>query len=316
MALWYALMRWFGLIISVLVVVVTLLSCSRARPRQAVDLPLVRTQTGHLMISIGVNDRDGLKFVLDTGATGTVISPATRELLQLRPVADVAAATAATAAGGKMADAAQYWLARVRVGGRAHRDVRVWEIPLDKIAAISPDIAGILGRDFLSQYELEIDFPGQVVRLLSPRERPLPAKTAQVSFSIGKDDLMHSELVVAGVKIPAIVDLGAQATILNDHAAKAAMLEPVTGARAATAAGADGTPIALVRRTVKQIRIGDLDLADRVVFSGDLPVFTMLGFEGQPAAILGLDLLGNRTIRIDFAKQMIYLWASQSAMKP
>jgi predicted aspartyl protease len=301
-------MRWFGLVISV--VVIAVLACARPRPRRAVELPLIRTPTGHLVISIDVNDRDGLKFVLDTGASGTVITPATRELLQLRPVAG---AVAAAGAGGELANAAQYRLTRVRVGGREYRDLAVWESSLDEISAIGPDLAGILGRDFLAQHELEIDLPGQVVRLLAPGERPLPGRAARVPFTNADDGLMHSELEIAGVKIPAIFDLGAQVTILNDRAVKAAMLEPAGGAGAATASGADGTPTAMLRQKAKRIRLGDLELADRFVFSGDLPVFAALGLDQGPAALLGLDLLGDRAIRIDFATRTIHLWESPPA---
>jgi predicted aspartyl protease len=110
-----------------------------------------------------------------------------------------------------------------------------------------------------------------------------------------------------GQPVPAIVDLGATASVVSAQAASSAGLsQPVVGGGGA-AVGADGRATTVAPRVFGSVRIGDVEIQRPTLLVGDLPVFEALGLGKGPAMLLGLDLLDRRTIVLDYKNGEIVL---------
>ncbi len=123
--------------------------CTLAKP----DKPLIILETM-------VNDKGPFRFVLDTGAGGTILSPALAKELGIEP-AKQDKTSKATGAGGEVR------LGKVkslRIGqARVERlDVAVMDLAgISK--AIETDLDGIVGYNFLKRFRVTIDYRGQTV---------------------------------------------------------------------------------------------------------------------------------------------------------
>jgi hypothetical protein len=111
--------------------------------------------------------------------------------------------------------------------------------------------------------------------------------------------------------ITSLFDLGTSLTMLNWDAAERlglrkahyasygpppTMLQDVLGKKA-PALWADGLDVHLPGRTWNR----------QSVIIADAPVFSYFELEERPSAILGLDVLGNNSLAIDFAGQRLYV---------
>jgi predicted aspartyl protease len=282
---------------------------------------LRQVSTGQLLVPAHVGGGEELWFILDTGASATTITPATRKKLGLAGLG-AHSQTDVVAAGGAKLGAQGYRLEHLRVGPREYGAMVVWEASLDEVPGDGVAVAGILGQDFLALHDVELDFDGHKLRLY-PAGHGVGAITkplAKVPFTVLPEGLLSIDVRVDdAAPLPAIVDLGASASILNRRGAKLAGWEPplrkekgssgAKGKRKAKAAavGADGAAIAVVPHPFGHVDMGGRRVSDPLFFVGDLPVFTTLHLGDRPAMILGLDVLGKHEVVIDYANRALYL---------
>ncbi len=117
-----------------------------------------------IFVDAHVNQQDSFQFILDTGASHTVISP--NLAMQMGIEGDNSAA--AMGAGG----AVQNSIANIASLSVGHVCVEKMMVLIADIfsglgQAVGSEIDGILGYDFLNQFKLVIDFPQQLLRFES-----------------------------------------------------------------------------------------------------------------------------------------------------
>ncbi len=119
------------------------------------DKPLIILETM-------VNDKGPYRFVLDTGAGGTILSPALSKEIGIEP-AKQDKTSKATGAGGDV----QICLGKVkslRIGQARVEGLDVAVMDLAGISkAIETDLDGIVGYNFLKRFRVTIDYRGQTV---------------------------------------------------------------------------------------------------------------------------------------------------------
>jgi hypothetical protein len=128
------------------------------------DLPLVETSTGHLLVRPLVNGRDVGWFIFDTGAGGTVISPAAADEAGLDGFGHAAVA----GVGGSI-------VARFRRGGSLEvGPARIADplfIELD-LGFLSPifglEVSGVCGYDLLSRAVVEVEVGAPRISVYEP----------------------------------------------------------------------------------------------------------------------------------------------------
>lgn len=268
----------------------------------AADVPFERLPSGHLVVETAVDAAPPAPYVLDTGASVTVIDA--RAWAAAGRGADEGRRVAVRAAGGKVAGRL-VGPVRVTVGDVSAELTRVVVLPLDHLQQGGEPLAGILGKDFLKRHVVSLDFATSTLGLHAPNAPLDVSGYAALPTRRLRAGLLGVDLVVGGAAVPAIVDLGASYTILNDPAAT---LPGVTLSEAATAAaGADAQALALREARVGALRLGTLDHGETTVFAADLPVFATMRMHREPGAILGTDVLARYRVVIDYGGGVLYL---------
>ena len=282
-------------------------SATSPAPRAAVDLPIDRLASGHLIVPFAVGDEE-LAFVLDSGASTTVITPSTRDRMGIAP--DAGQLVQASGANGQLAGVRVVSLPAGRIQDRDYAPLTAAVMDLSHLEdSIERRIDGILGRNFLIQHEVEIDFPAERLRLHDPG--------AMASGSLDAGGLLATDYgsfpagliridvrLDGGEAFPAVFDLGAARSVLNWHAARAAGLDPAAAGEQTGPGeellGADDRPLAARVHRFESIELGALRFDGPTLHVADLAVFETLGVAEGPAMVFGIDLLGDRRVVIDY----------------
>lgn len=124
---------------------------SNARAASQIEFRLV--QKFMIVVSVTVNDKEKLDFLLDTGTNSTIIKPEVVQKLDLRPQDRMEMITAT----GKQI-VPRSFLQSLAFGANSAKDVGVLIMDLPAIHKIDKEICGILGQNFLAQFNYLLDF--------------------------------------------------------------------------------------------------------------------------------------------------------------
>ena len=131
-----------------------------AQEKQSSETVKFRLRDGYLIVvQTMVNGAGPFNFLLDTGATHTVIDPDLARQLRL-PVIGQASLTT-------VLDVRQDQLVRlkmVRVGGSEISELGAVIDRLDQVKLKAPGIRGVLGEDYLSNFDFLIDYRQRILR--------------------------------------------------------------------------------------------------------------------------------------------------------
>lgn len=244
-------------------------------------------------VPVFVNGQGPLQFAVDTAASASVIAGDLIEPLGIASAGQldmhtviglerVQAVRARTLSSGALIVGE----ARLAVGSRAGL------IGLD----------GLLGLDLLAGQRLVMRFRGQHRSSIS-RSRPdhdefLGVVRPRVRFrppAAGGSELMVIDAQVRGQPVQAILDTGAQVTLINPALARAAGARPFqtrdagTGRLVQSPTGRAALAQAMV---LSAVRFDELVLDRLAVLMGDFHIFRLLGLQDTPAMLMGVDVLG------------------------
>ncbi|CAM9234502.1 unnamed protein product, partial [Chrysoparadoxa australica] len=197
----------------------------------------------------------------------------------------------------------------------------VMELPISNDQT-SMDVAGIVGLDFLSRFDIAIDFERGEMALGPPG-------TASTG-AFGTKDLakIDGEMMIppgffavkllmesCGKPVSAVVDLGSAFTVLNTPAANLIGARPETlrnTGQVVAGAAAPGKAYTPVQVLEGNFSIGfdacssDKRLKDHLCSVGDLPGFAALGRGNEAMVVLGSDVLkaGGRFVLSVYSRAM------------
>lgn len=290
---------------------------SRTSSISFAELPLNFDGT-YLLAPVKTGKTEAL-FVVDTAANGTVISPATRDALGFSEkdgqVVDV------TGAGGLVKYQALE-LDSFGVGEFVRPKFGVVVIDLARFKK-NPEqpYAGILGNNFLSDFDLEINLPDSKLRLyphdaygraIVPKldERlSVPNEAADKGFIVLK-------VLIEGKPVTAILDTGAPTSVLNWAAAKQAGVTTETKGlkRRDKGTGGLGSQVAdTYLYQFKQVKAGRTKFKTGELRIADLTVFKTLGLGEKPAMLFGLDMLKNYALFVSYSTKKLYFYKPASS---
>ena len=131
-----------------------------AQVTQADEVVRFRLRDGYLMIvPVTVNGIGPFNFLLDTGTTRTVIDPDLARQLQAPAIGEAAITTVLHIRQDKLVR-----LQEVRLGRSLVADLGAVVDALTRQKILAPGIRGVLGEDFLSRFDMLIDFKSRWVR--------------------------------------------------------------------------------------------------------------------------------------------------------
>jgi hypothetical protein len=268
-------------------------------------VPTTLDHAGRVLAPVMINDAGPFRFILDTGANRSVLSPRLLPLLKLTIDSEVSIGVHGVT-GSAVLPAVT--LREVKAGELVlGRDTRVPVLSQSVLA----NADGILGIDGLGMARIEVDFDHDVVRITTANGRqPKPSGFLTIPATLKRGGLLMVPAQVGRVKVKAIIDTGAERT-LGNVALRDALLrsrrrgggEIVRTVLGATPELGQGT--ALVAPT---IYIGEAELHDLEVTFGDLHVFQVWELDKEPALLVGMDLLGAvQRLIIDYRRQEVLL---------
>jgi predicted aspartyl protease len=180
----------------------------QARPKTA-DVPFVLVNGFLIEIEGSIGQRSGLKFILDTGATHSIVdSKIARELgVESKPRRLFAFAG--------FEDAAEGMFSSVRVGPMRQANVAMLIGNLRALSAFAAGADAVIGTDLLSQIDFSIDYEKEIVSLHLPdATRRLP-RTGDVAMIL--------RLSVQGEPVDLLVDTGTEGLVLFEDRLRAAV---------------------------------------------------------------------------------------------
>jgi predicted aspartyl protease len=253
-----------------------------------------------MTVAVTIDGAGPFRFVVDTGATRTVISDRLAALLALPAIP----ALHIHSVGGE-SDVPAVRIAALGLGDMPARAVEAPVLSETHLGA-----AGILGIDMLADRKVVVDF---IARRMSVEPAGRRTRTPAADEIVVTARRRYGQLVVAdadaaGQRIWAVVDTGSMTTIGNP-----VLREMLVRRRRATIETSSVTDVVGNRVPVefartRSIRLGRWLIGDPVFAFADAHAFVRFGLERRPSMLLGMDLLrAFAKVSIDFRRQTVRL---------
>jgi predicted aspartyl protease len=283
-------------------------------PEASWAFPTELDRIGRILAPVYVNGQGPFRFVLDTGANRSVLSPRLVELLGLTLEAGISINVHGVTGNAVMP---AVHVDRIEAGGLVlAQDQNVPVLPPSVLAGAD----GILGIDGLGRARVDVDFREDRVTI-----EPSQGRRAEPGMLTIAAELRHQGLLMTGarvgrLRVHAIIDTGAERSLGNLSLRRGLLLRPRkpaenagTKVMGATPEIGEGTSL-----HVPRIRVGEAELNNLTVTFGDLYVFRVWDVEDQPTLLIGMDLLGTvERLVIDYRRREIQLkpWPKDSDTK-
>jgi predicted aspartyl protease len=246
------------------------------------------TPASRVMIDLAPEGHQPFVMMLDTGASGSVLTPGTARALGV--------------------SVRKHRSSPYRKKTRLGRDLSFWvDTSWSDTSAKTGFEYGLLGGDFLDDYVLEIDYPGRVVRFYDPKKYEIPEQASEAGAQVlpfrraGTRILV--DLEVEGKTILTLLDTGAPAVLLSGKEAKKAGIEWKDLPELENVGGVLG-PIKAYTYEAEELRLAGFAFAKQPIAIAPRGVYN----QGGPTdSALGYDVLSRFVVRIDYETRRIWL---------
>lgn len=271
-------------------------------------LPTTHDHIGRVVIQATVNGQGPFRFIVDTGATHSTVSPSLVQALGLKP-AEVPPIVLNGITGTAQVSAVT--LERLQTG-----DLTIDGLVVPVVwAPVMAGADGILGAAGLTERTLSVDFARNRVRISHGIDTAVRADAMRIHATRVMHGLMVLEMQVGGVRALAVIDTGSERTLGNlalrdalktrGRSAGMAFVTSVYGATQQVESGEIWQAPPLV---LDALRINDV-----AVVYGDFHIFKLWDMQSMPAAIIGMDVLGTvGSFGIDFKNRDVYFTSSRA----
>jgi predicted aspartyl protease len=235
-------------------------------------------------------------FVVDTGANQSVLSAEIAEQLGLKsgdpqPLNGVAGVQITPTVTAKL-----------QFGGRSAHDVTLSVLPAASIGG-----PGMLGLDQLDGARLTLDFGREQVTIDEGPALPGAGDAFHMAAQRREGQLTLVDANLAGIKVTAFLDSGAQDTIGNMALRELAITRyPLTPIQQVPIVSVTGQTIDAEFADLPALRIGGVTLPNWPVAFAELHIFKMWNLTGAPAILIGIDVLSRfETVCLDFRHDQV-----------
>ena len=249
-----------------------------------------------------INGQGPYRFIVDTGATHSTLSPSLAQKLGLQISPDssieVNGITGTAQVPGVKID-------KLQAGDLVVENTDfpvVW-------APVMAGADGILGAAGLKVQRLLVDFQHNRVVISRAGRRGAPSGFMRIPAVRLSGGLMTVNAVVGGVRTQAVIDTGSERS-LGNLALQTELNQRRRGNGATTTTNVYGATTEVVpgdAQVAPTIAISDLRIADVTLVYGDFHIFKVWKMEQKPAMIIGMDILGTvESLAIDFQHQDVF----------
>jgi hypothetical protein len=265
--------------------------------------PTRADRAGRIHAAVEINGQGPFRFILDTGANRSALSPSVVERLHLPPAGEISLVVHGVT-GSAVLPAVH--IESLRAGEIVLPPANLPVLPGDVFGRAD----GILGISGLQRASITVDFENDRVVIAPSTGRRPSGDHMVVPVKLTRGGLLQARGRVGRTRVTVIIDTGAERTLGNlpllvelqkrSHRAEETATNVIGATTTVTSAG-----ISLVAPT---IMIGEAELTDLPVTFGDLHAFEVWGMTKEPALLIGMDLLGLlQEMVIDYRRGALYL---------
>jgi len=244
-------------------------------------------------------------LVLDTGAEGTILTPAVAQRIgaqrpqiqfqrQLRGISGTLATSEV--------ELRSFTIGAVPIPWR-----RVRVAPVNLASVFSGPLDGLLGADSLSSFEVDLDLPGHRMVLYEKQTCPgaMPGWAepyTRIGAGRSRGDHLFFPVRLDGQRVDAFVDTGSQFTVLSTRAALALGVTAAVLARdrVVTVRGAAAEQLSAHVHRFSQLAIGAETIRNPEIVVTDVRL-------SDADLVLGVDFLRSRRIWLSYGSQQIFI---------
>ena len=284
---------------------------SLADPEPLFAAPTRLDRIGRVMTQVMVNGKGPFRFVIDTGASRSTLSPHLAKALGLTvPTGRRVMLNGVTGA----AEVPTVVVDSLEIGSLKFVQQHLPVI----FTSIMGNADGILGVAGFQDQRIDVDFKRDRVSVAESNGRRPHYSMVTARANRNDNGLMIIDMRVGRrILTKAVIDTGAERT-LGNLALQMAMnkgrkrRDPVSAiVHGATPDIADGDV-----QEIKEARIGDLTLTNLEVIFADFHVFKLWGLDQEPAMLIGMDMLGvlDRLV-IDYRRNEVSMFGQRASSR-
>ncbi|WP_109126591.1 retroviral-like aspartic protease family protein [Dyella sp. C11] len=276
-----------------------------AEAPKPVSVPLMAWSNGHDTVPVFINGVGPYPFILDTGADGTAVYQWFADQIKLPKVEGADQDLSGQTGSSRVS---MYRLDTLALGGVQKRIDQAYALPARKD---SGGQAGVVGNDVMDDAVVVFDFPCRKVTIYP---KPVDARSLAGpnahALHTGVDEgstLLTFPVSLNGVTGTAILDSGSRQTRITQGFARKAGIDPASASFHDDAAIFGTSMNELVPRTgpVGELQFAGMTLKNVTAQVIDLPVL-LQDFHGEPAMLVGADVLGRYRLVYDHAARNIW----------
>jgi predicted aspartyl protease len=265
--------------------------------------PTTRDHIGRVIVPVMINGRGPFRFIVDTGANHSTISPGLVQTLGLQPSEE------ASIVLDGITGSAQVTFVKVDRLQAGEMTIEGTALPVVS-ADVMSGADGILGAAGFTTKSLMVDFQHNRVAIARSVATGVRAEAMKVKGVRLIHGLITLETRVGGVRVQAVIDTGSERSLGNLALRDALRMPGRPGAvvQVTSVYGATEKVEAGEIRIAPTIAIDSLRITDVAIVYGDFHIFKVWEMADKPAMIIGMDVLGTvPALGIDFETHNVYL---------
>lgn len=255
-------------------------------------------RVGRIVVPVLINGKGPYRFLVDTGANSSMISPAVVRTLGL-VVSQTDTEQVQGTTGIELLPCIT--IDDLRIGAIVKHNVRM---PISR-SPVLIGLDGILGMAGFGAVQVAVDFHRNIVAVDTSTPRAARGYL-DIAAHTTPGGLLMIPARVGNVRVQAVIDTGAAETLgnaalrqalLSDAAAKSAKIYGVT--KQVSNGGVSDSPT---------IYLGPVAIQNLGIVYSDIPIFKIWGLDSKPALIIGMNVLGSvDALVLDYPRAQVYL---------
>jgi predicted aspartyl protease len=262
--------------------------------------PTRRDRIGRIMAPVMINGQGPFRFVIDTGATHSVMSAELVRRLGLVPSAGPGVVLRGVTGSAVVAT--------VQVEQLQAGDLIMRNHMMPIVGSVLSGADGVLGTLGLDDKMIIVDFAHDRIQIRQSRSSISRSGYLKVPVKLGFNSLLLADGYVGSMRVKAIIDTGAERTLGNVALRKALNIntDPLNTRALIDVQGVTAETQPGYQAIAPMIRLGDMNVTRVTIAFGEMHVFDVWGLTEVPAVLIGMDVLGTLdAIVIDYARKEV-----------
>lgn len=267
-------------------------------PGEEANVETRRDRTGRVIAPVTVNGQGPFRFIVDTGANRSVLSPDLAARLGLSATAE-----------GEVHSIASVTSAPIVNGARlTHGDMLLSSAPMPLLGGrVLAGEDGLLGVDGMQGRRLRMDIRRRCIEIVPSHRAPRLRGFVTIPGELRFGHLVVVRGRIRNVPVNILIDTGSDSSLANP-----ALRDALGPIRTRDDAGiieafTAGEPIVLQGGVIlPHVRMGEVAVTNVAAYVGDYHIFTLWGFQNEPTLLIGMDVLNQtEAVAIDYGRATV-----------